>query len=210
MAAWGGGAGALDAGIHIGLIVVADIEHIVSALQHPRQGLEADVEGPAVAAEGDHLGVAPLGLEGRLHPRRNGAGILEQGVQPGHTPGGLRPGGGEDLQAAGGVGHHHIRTGGLQDQARGERRPAAGTGPMPGIQTQEAGLSLAQLRYGYSDLGHGTWALRIGGVGAQSAPYGLTQQFSMCLKTWDSRSPWPGKGQGAVAEFYLWSDKAMV
>mgnify|MGYP003694499833 CR=1 FL=1 len=43
-------AGALHAGVHVGLVVVADVEHVVVALEHPRQAAEADVGRAAVAA----------------------------------------------------------------------------------------------------------------------------------------------------------------
>ena len=49
----GGGrrrAGTLDAGVHVGLVVVADVEHVVVALEHPGQAGETDVDGAAVPA----------------------------------------------------------------------------------------------------------------------------------------------------------------
>ena len=49
-AAGGVALGALHAGVHVGLVVVADVEHVVVALEHPRQAAEADVGGAAVAA----------------------------------------------------------------------------------------------------------------------------------------------------------------
>ena len=48
-------AGALDAGVHIGAVVVADVQELVAALHGARQGLEPDVIGAAVAAKGDEL-----------------------------------------------------------------------------------------------------------------------------------------------------------
>jgi hypothetical protein len=48
-----GAAGTLDARVHVGLVVEADIEHVVPALHRPGKGLEADVHRPAVAADGD-------------------------------------------------------------------------------------------------------------------------------------------------------------
>jgi hypothetical protein len=53
-AAGGRRAGALDAGVHVGLVVVADVEDVVVALEHPGEATEADVDGAAVAALGDH------------------------------------------------------------------------------------------------------------------------------------------------------------
>jgi hypothetical protein len=49
---------ALHAGVHVGLVVVTDVEHVVVALEHARQAAEADVGGAAVAALGDHAHVA--------------------------------------------------------------------------------------------------------------------------------------------------------
>ena len=51
----GGGGGALDAGVHVGLVVVADIHHVVAPLHGPGQGLEADVISAAIPAEGDEF-----------------------------------------------------------------------------------------------------------------------------------------------------------
>ena len=48
---------ALHAGVHVGLVVVADVEHVVVALEHPRQAGEADVDRAAVAALADHAHV---------------------------------------------------------------------------------------------------------------------------------------------------------
>ena len=45
---------ALHAGVHVGLVVVADEEHVVVSLEHPRQAGEADVHGAAVAPLADH------------------------------------------------------------------------------------------------------------------------------------------------------------
>ena len=50
-------AGALHAGVHVRLVVVTDEEHVVVALEHPREAAEADVDGAAVAALGDHADV---------------------------------------------------------------------------------------------------------------------------------------------------------
>jgi hypothetical protein len=47
------GAGALHAGVHVRLVVVADVQHVVVALEHPREAGEADVHRAAVAALAD-------------------------------------------------------------------------------------------------------------------------------------------------------------
>ncbi len=45
----------LDAGVHVSLVIVAHIHHVMAALHGAGQGLESDVVGAAVAAEGDEL-----------------------------------------------------------------------------------------------------------------------------------------------------------
>ncbi len=60
-------AGALHAGVHVALVVVADEEHVVVALEHPRQAAEADVDGAAVAALADDADVVAA-----LGPQRRG------------------------------------------------------------------------------------------------------------------------------------------
>lgn len=66
---------ALDTGVHVAAVVVANVKHVVVALEHARQAAEADVGGAAVAALGDNADVfgdfALLALD--LH-RRSDAG----------------------------------------------------------------------------------------------------------------------------------------
>ena len=101
----GGGGGALDAGVHVRLVVVAEVHHVVAPLHGPGQGLEADVVGAAVAADGEEFEVvpdlAPLleGLVGRLHAPAGGGGVLEGGVDVAVLPGGVGVEEGGDLQA---------------------------------------------------------------------------------------------------------------
>ena len=49
------GGRALNAGVHVRLIVVAEIYHVVTALHRAGERLEADVVGAAVAADGEEL-----------------------------------------------------------------------------------------------------------------------------------------------------------
>ena len=49
------GRGALDAGVHVGAVVVAHVDHVVAALHGAGERLQADVVGAAVAAEGHEL-----------------------------------------------------------------------------------------------------------------------------------------------------------
>ena len=57
-----GGRTALHAGVHVAAVVVADVEHVVIALEHAREAAEADVGGAAVAALRDDADIAALAL----------------------------------------------------------------------------------------------------------------------------------------------------
>ena len=96
-----GRAGTLNPGVHVGFVVVADVEHIVPSLHRPGESLQPDVVGPAVAAERDEFHVLVLGpggelslfLEGlirRLDAAHDRGGVLERGVDVGHPPGAVR------------------------------------------------------------------------------------------------------------------------
>ena len=58
----------LHARVHVGLVVVTDVEHIVAALEHPGEGAEADVDGGAVTALRDDALVASLDLSAAAMP----------------------------------------------------------------------------------------------------------------------------------------------
>ncbi len=130
---------ALHAGVHVRLVVVADVEHVVVALEHAGQAAEADVGGAAVAALRDHADVAAA-----LHAHRGGdAGrhrrrIAEQRVDPRDLPRRLRIRRREHLEAAGGVdGDHLVVRGahrGVDRVARAERLAAALARAVPGIE----------------------------------------------------------------------------
>ena len=106
----GRGARALEAGVHVGAVVVADVEHVVAALHGAGERLQADVVGAAVAAEGDELDAllerAALlqGAEGGLDAGERRRGVLEVGVDVAALPGGVRVASGGHLEAAGGAG----------------------------------------------------------------------------------------------------------
>ena len=105
--------GALYAGVHVRLVVVADVQHVVVAFEHARQAAQSDVDGAAVAALADHADVvAPLRPQRRGDPRGDRGSVAEQRVQPGHLPRCLRVRGREHLQATGGVDHHRLAVGG--------------------------------------------------------------------------------------------------
>ena len=50
-----GGGGTLDTGIHIRLVVIADVNHVVVSFHGAGEGLKTDVVCTAVASEGDEL-----------------------------------------------------------------------------------------------------------------------------------------------------------
>ncbi len=102
--------GALEAGVHVGAVVVAHVEHVVAALHGAGERLQADVVGAAVAAEGDELDavleLAALvqGAEGGLDAGERRRGVLEVGVDVAALPGGVGVARRRHLQAAGGAG----------------------------------------------------------------------------------------------------------
>ena len=95
----GGRARPLDAGIHVGLVIEAEVDEVVPALEGPGQGLHADIRGRAVTAHADKgdllLRDLPLpheGLVARLDPRDDRRGVLEGDMEPRHPPGALGEG----------------------------------------------------------------------------------------------------------------------
>ena len=70
-----GGAGALDPRVHVRLVVVADEDRLMAALERARERLEADVVGAAVAAEDDEGDVVGLGQPPA--PREHAVGALD-------------------------------------------------------------------------------------------------------------------------------------
>ena len=110
---------ALDARVHVGLVVVADEEEAMAALERARERLKADVVGSAVACEDDdgHVLVrrerVPAtqrtlrALDAACHRSR----VLERDVEPRNVPRGRGKARRRDLETAGGV-HHDDRLGG--------------------------------------------------------------------------------------------------
>ena len=119
----------LHAGVHVGLVVVADEQDVVVALEHAREAAEADVHRAAIAGLRDHPRVAPaLDPQRRRDPGRYCGGVAEQGMQPRDLPRRLRVGRREHLEAAGGVDGHHPAAGrahGRIDGVTGAERLAA-------------------------------------------------------------------------------------
>ena len=110
---WRGGAGALHTGVHVGLVVITNIEHIVIALEHARQAAKTDVGGAAVTALRHHPHVgASLGFHGGGDAGGNCCGVAKQRVNPRHLPGGFGVWRGKHLQTPGGVGGDQLAVGG--------------------------------------------------------------------------------------------------
>ena len=95
---------ALHAGVHVRLVVVADVEHVVVALEHARQAAEADVGRAAVAALRDHADVAAAERALRRRDARGDRrGVAEQRMDPRNLPRRLRIRRREHFEAAGRV-----------------------------------------------------------------------------------------------------------
>ena len=101
---WRRGAGALHACVHVSLAVVADVEHVIVALEHAGQAAETDVGGAAVSALGNHAHiVAPLDFHRRSNARGDRCGVTEYRMYPWNLPRGFRVGCGKHFQAACGI-----------------------------------------------------------------------------------------------------------
>ncbi|OIQ70809.1 hypothetical protein GALL_475770 [mine drainage metagenome] len=108
-----GSAGALHTGVHVGLVVIADIEHIVIAFEHPRQAAKTDVGRAAVAALRNHSDIAAtFGLHRRSDTGGHRCSITKQRVNPRHLPRRFRIGRGENFQATGCIGGNQLPIGG--------------------------------------------------------------------------------------------------
>ena len=129
----------LHAGVHVRLVVIADIEHVVVAFEHAGQAAEADVGRAAVTALRDdaHAGAAQRPLR-RGDARRDRRRIAEQRVNPGNLPRSLRIGRRENFQASGRVDCDQLVAGRLHRRidrvARAQRFAAALAGAMSGIE----------------------------------------------------------------------------
>ena len=121
--------GLLRAGVHVALVVEADVEEVLVALGRRRQALEADVVGAAVAGEHEHLRVAlALRIERAAQPGGGGRARLERrlvdrDLQRAHR---LRPG--DDRHARRRDHRDRVRAHRGEDVPRGQRVDAAGAG----------------------------------------------------------------------------------
>src|SRR5579864_8817984 len=117
--------------VHVALVVVADVEHVIAALEHPREAGETDVNRAPVATLANHPRVSvSLRLERGGDSARHRRGVAEQRVNPGKLPRRLGVGGGEDLEAPGGVGGDHVAARGAERGVEGEARPESLAAPL--------------------------------------------------------------------------------
>ena len=125
---------ALDARVHVGFVVVADVDEVLVSLHGARERLEADVEGAAVAGPGDdrRFRVA-LHVQGGPHAAGRGPARLEGGVDDGDLQRRRRVGPGDDGPAAGRHDHHHLLAEGLQHKPHGDGGAAARAADVAGI-----------------------------------------------------------------------------
>src|ERR1039457_161546 len=136
----------LHASVHVGFVVVTDVQHIVVALEHSRQTTKADVGGAAVAAlrHDAHI-MPPLHLHRSRDTCRNSRSIAEQRMYPRHLPGrfGIRRG--KHFETTGRVcrnqlpvalGHRRV-----DRVSRAECLSATLTGAMPGVDRVAAHLA---------------------------------------------------------------------
>ena len=129
----GGCARALGARVHVALVVVGHVDEVRPALGSAREGLDAHVEGAAVAREGHDGRIRPVqGGKPRRDPRGRGGrareGVVYAGDQDRRQ--GVEPV--EDAQAAGRKRHDRVFPERLQGEPVGDGQPAALAGPRTG------------------------------------------------------------------------------
>ena len=100
---------ALNTGVHIAFVVIADVKHVVVSFEHAGQAAETDVGCTAVAALSDHsnqrfTGLLSLDACNRCHTGSDSSRVAEKRMEPGQLPAVFRIRGGEYFQTAGGVG----------------------------------------------------------------------------------------------------------
>ncbi len=125
-----GGPRPLDAGVHVALVVVADVEHVVAALEHAGQAPKPmSTVPPSPPWPITRTSSRPLALSAAATPGGHGRRVAEEGVDPGQLPRRLGERRREDLEAAGGVGGDQVAAGrahgGVQRVAGAERLAAA-------------------------------------------------------------------------------------
>ena len=96
------GARTLDTSVHVSLVVITDIEYLMAALKHARDGTKTDVKSATITAETDDiiLITLTLGPESTLDARSDSSRVLESSMDPGDLPTGPRIRGRKDLKTA--------------------------------------------------------------------------------------------------------------
>lgn len=106
----GGGGGAcgrrtapLNTRVHIGLVIIADIEDVLVSLHGSGQGLQADIHRAAVSCKGHNLCMCiPLVFESPCHTACNCCGVLQIPLDSRNLHAALDPAAGEHRRTAGG------------------------------------------------------------------------------------------------------------
>ena len=113
----GGRTGTLSAGVHICLVVAADINCLVTALDRAGQCLEADIKGAAIAGVTHDVDVVlALDLQRLGHAGCKSGQAHQNGLHAGDAPAGLVAVAGDDRRAArrrhgDGFGAEHLQSG---------------------------------------------------------------------------------------------------
>ena len=135
----GRGRRGLDAGVGVALVVVADEQRVVVAVQRAGDRPEADVRGRAVARHHQDVRVrarVPALPDHRLVAGRHAGGERaaagDRGVRPRHRVRRAQVGGVGHVHAPGRPGHHGVLAGRLEHPPVLDGRPAARAGPVPG------------------------------------------------------------------------------
>ena len=135
------GAAALDAGVHVRLVVVAEVENVVVALGGAGERLQADVVRAAVAGPAADGGFAfAQRVHGRLDARGRGCRGFESHVQQRHFQAGIRERTVDHRPAAGGEGEYRIPAQGLQSGTHGDAvAPQPWQARWPGLISSSSG-----------------------------------------------------------------------
>jgi len=117
----------LDAGVHVRLVVVADVQDILVAFGGAGKGLESDIESAAIAGpyEDGRVAVA-LHIECGTHAGRDRGAGFERGMVEWHAERRLRPGSCDHAPAARRQHDHGPRSEFLEDETHGDGAAAAG------------------------------------------------------------------------------------
>ena len=116
---------ALDACVHVRLVVVAYVCYVVPALECARYAADTDIEGGTIACDDEHLcvGIA-AGSECGLYPRRDCGRVFEERVDVRDPPRRFRVRGCEYLKAAGRTAHDAVAASAFENKLRCKRCPA--------------------------------------------------------------------------------------